>query len=140
MTKTASTPEPAPTTKILDFDKSVQHDAAFDCPPHVQRALRERADDGLEKYGTYLGAHNGRDALRDANQEALDLVVYLKQAELEKREGVSILFQKAVELADMLTTRINLESRAQELDIENDKFRDRLEIAEADLFRIRGGQ
>lgn len=35
---------------------------------------------GRERYGTPLQPHNGRDALVDAYQEALDLVVYLRQA------------------------------------------------------------
>ncbi len=34
---------------------------------------------GRERYGTPLQAFNGRDALIDAYQEALDLVVYLRQ-------------------------------------------------------------
>lgn len=38
---------------------------------------------GEEKYGTKLMSHNGRDALWDAYQEALDLVFYLRQAIIE---------------------------------------------------------
>lgn len=34
---------------------------------------------GKKKYGTYLQAHNGRSALQDAYEEALDLAHYLKQ-------------------------------------------------------------
>lgn len=41
---------------------------------------------GLRKYGTLLQAGNGRDALMDAYQEALDLVMYLRQA-IEERPG-----------------------------------------------------
>jgi hypothetical protein len=48
--------------------------------------LKERADVGKEKYGIYLKTNNGRDALWDAYQEALDLVMYLRQEILE-REG-----------------------------------------------------
>ena len=40
--------------------------------------------EGRRKYGTPLQAFNGRDALVDAYQEALDLVVYLRQA-IEER-------------------------------------------------------
>jgi len=36
------------------------------------------------KYHTYLLTHNGRDALIDAYQEALDLAMYLRQA-IEER-------------------------------------------------------
>lgn len=41
---------------------------------------------GISRYGTPLQAHNGRDALVDAYQEALDLCVYLRQA-IEERDG-----------------------------------------------------
>ena len=40
---------------------------------------------GRERYGTPLQTRNGRDALRDAYEEALDLAVYLRQA-IEERE------------------------------------------------------
>lgn len=46
--------------------------------------LEMRAEFGRKKYGTYLQTFNGRDALIDAYQEALDLVMYLKQALLER--------------------------------------------------------
>lgn len=46
--------------------------------------MQERDRIGTGKYGTPLQAHNGRDALVDAYQEALDLVVYLRQA-IEER-------------------------------------------------------
>jgi len=39
---------------------------------------------GLERYGTYLQAHNGRDMLRDAYEEALDLCIYLRGALYER--------------------------------------------------------
>lgn len=48
--------------------------------------LRRRRDFGLRKYGTLLQAGNGRDALRDAYDEALDLAVYLRQA-IEERDS-----------------------------------------------------
>ncbi len=41
---------------------------------------------GRARYGTPLQTHNGRDALVDAYEEALDLVVYLRQA-LEESHG-----------------------------------------------------
>ena len=48
--------------------------------------IRERAEAGKLKYGTYLETNNGRDPLWDAYQEALDLVMYLRQAILEKEQ------------------------------------------------------
>lgn len=41
--------------------------------------MRERDRIGRERYGTPLQANNGRNALVDAYQEALDLAVYLRQ-------------------------------------------------------------
>lgn len=41
---------------------------------------------GVERYGTPLQAFNGRDALWDSYQEALDLVVYLRQM-IAERDG-----------------------------------------------------
>lgn len=41
---------------------------------------------GRGRYGTPLQPYNGRDALVDAYQEALDLVVYLRQA-IYERDG-----------------------------------------------------
>lgn len=40
---------------------------------------------GRERYGTPLQPFNGRGALRDAYEEALDLCVYLRQAIEERR-------------------------------------------------------
>lgn len=48
--------------------------------------LRARKAAGLRKYGTTLQGMNGRDALIDAYQEALDLTQYLRQ-ELFERYG-----------------------------------------------------
>lgn len=49
--------------------------------------MRERDNVGRARYGTPLQAHNGRDPLIDAYQEALDLVVYLRQF-IEERGSV----------------------------------------------------
>ena len=47
--------------------------------------MKARNQTGIKRYGTPLQAHNGRDPLVDAYQEALDLVVYLRQA-IEERD------------------------------------------------------
>ena len=47
--------------------------------------LTNRALEGKEKYGEPLLAHNGRNPLWDAYQEALDLAMYLRQAIEENR-------------------------------------------------------
>ena len=68
----AATPQPHPTTgklTVLDY---------------VLADMAERAAAGFHKYGTHLQTHNGRDALWDAYQEAMDLCMYLRQAILER--------------------------------------------------------
>lgn len=50
----------------------------------VIQDMHERDELGRERYGTALQANNGHDALVNAYQEALDLVVYLRQA-IEER-------------------------------------------------------
>jgi len=56
----------------------------------VQSDLEERAQEGKREYGECLSPNNGRKALVDAYQEALDLVMYLRQkiAEDEIAEDV----------------------------------------------------
>ena len=53
--------------------------------------IHARRVHGIEEYGQAVFPHNGRDALLDAYEEALDLAIYLKQAMLERdatrREG-----------------------------------------------------
>ena len=64
----AAMPEPAPVgdgVVVLDL---------------VMKDLQDRAVAGEQKYGTKLRCNNGRNALYDAYQEALDLVMYLRQA------------------------------------------------------------
>lgn len=48
--------------------------------------IADRKAVGLERYGTLLQAHNGRDALMDAYQEVLDLAAFLRQV-IAERDG-----------------------------------------------------
>jgi len=56
------------------------------CWDLVLADMQERDGVGRERYGTPLQPHNGRDALKDAYAEALDLCVYLRQA-IYERDG-----------------------------------------------------
>lgn len=69
---TPNTPQPPPTGEGQDIASLVRAD------------IDERVAIGLDKYKTLLRAHNGRDALMDAYQEALDLMFYLRQAIAER--------------------------------------------------------
>lgn len=48
--------------------------------------IESRKAIGIERYGTALQPFNGRDSLRDAYEESIDLAMYLKQTMVE-REG-----------------------------------------------------
>lgn len=48
--------------------------------------IEARKQVGIQRYGTALQPHNGRDTLRDAYEEALDLAMYLRQA-IYERDG-----------------------------------------------------
>lgn len=50
----------------------------------VHADLEERNRKGRETYGGELRPHNGRDPLREAYEEALDLCVYLRWALMER--------------------------------------------------------
>lgn len=50
----------------------------------VVKDMQLRMAFGVRKYGTPLQPHNGRDALIDAYQEALDLCAYLRQLMYER--------------------------------------------------------
>lgn len=52
-------------------------------------ALAERREYGTRKYGRPLETHNGRDALTDAWEEALDLLTYLTQMRLERGDVIA---------------------------------------------------
>lgn len=52
----------------------------------VIKDMLERDQFGWKKYGVHLQPNNGRDALKDAYQEALDLAVYLRTA-IYERDG-----------------------------------------------------
>jgi len=54
----------------------------------VQQDIEARAQKGEQTYGERLKPNNGRDALVDAYQEALDLCMYLRQC-IEENKGES---------------------------------------------------
>ena len=62
--------------------------------PLVIDDMKQRDSKGRSVYGTPLMSHNGRDALIDAYQEALDLAVYLRQ-EIQERTTIQ-------EIVDMI--------------------------------------
>ena len=71
--KTRKGDQPLPETNDLPF---VQDQVIVD--------IEQRKQVGIERYGTPLQAFNGRDALQDAYEEAIDLCMYLKQLIIER--------------------------------------------------------
>lgn len=84
VTRTAdSTHNPAATPQ------HTPHGEGREILPLVIDDLKARIEYGTKKYGEPLKAFNTRDALMDAYQEALDLVVYLKQV-IEERNNPQV--------------------------------------------------
>jgi hypothetical protein len=98
----APEPAPIPTTGPAVWDL-VRADVAAQLGPGAIRDamlddMAERDRVGRVRYGTPLQTGNGRDALVDAYQEALDLCVYLRQA-VEEGAPEQRLFRDAVHFA-----------------------------------------
>lgn len=89
MSSTRPEPPPTPNAHPPVWDALI---AEIECHHETPAAIamlddmRARDAVGRERYGTPLQPWNGRDALVDAYQEALDLAVYVKQAQLENGE------------------------------------------------------
>lgn len=66
-------PEPVVNTRPIVYDLFAQD-------------LHTRYKVGLQRYGVALQPFNGRDALRDAYEEAIDLAFYIRQA-IYERDG-----------------------------------------------------
>ncbi|MFZ1493119.1 MAG: hypothetical protein WAU60_06860 [Candidatus Competibacter denitrificans] len=78
----------------------------------VTHDLERRAAEGRVKYGTLLRGFNGREALTDAYQEALDLAMYLRQLMYEQ----SALAAENTRLkSEIVQLRALLDQRADDL-------------------------
>lgn len=56
----------------------------------VKKDIEERLKIGKRKYGERLKSFNGRDALIDAYQEAIDLTLYLRQSIEERSQSLNL--------------------------------------------------
>ena len=114
-----SQPEPAPQpgeTRVLDLALKRWHDKP--CGEQIQADLIARAEEGLKKYGTYLETNNGRDALMDAYQEALDLLMCLEQENAERNirtnsSGYGMPIKIALETALFIRLALNRREERQ---------------------------
>lgn len=111
---------------FMDMSKLVQEQAAPvpNTRPAVWdlviRDMHERDAVGRERYGTPLQAHNGRDPLVDAYQEALDLVVYMRQAIEERTDAAPLQLGRSRLMLEAEVAR--LEARVTELQAANSKL------------------
>jgi NTP pyrophosphatase (non-canonical NTP hydrolase) len=68
------------------------HGTGVEIFPLVQADLAERERKGIATYGESLRANNGRKALQDAYEEALDQALYLRQKLEEEQSGFAYCF------------------------------------------------
>ncbi|WP_345154032.1 hypothetical protein [Micromonospora maritima] len=88
-------------------------EAAVPAAADVRADLVDREQLGIERYGTFLQAFNGRDCLLDAYQELLDLAVYLKQALVEGWAQLEIMYYAALAMAMHLKEEMQARDAAQ---------------------------
>jgi hypothetical protein len=72
---------------VKDAPPETLHFRVRDCD-ELLVLMRARDDLGAARYGVRLQSHNGRDAMRDAMEEALDLRVYLENLRMEHPESL----------------------------------------------------
>lgn len=101
--------------------------------PFRQRFVDEGAERdmlGLERYGTALRTHNGRDAGQDAWEEWYDLGKYLEQLRLEHADAL-------VEIGDLSSRLKRTTARLAAVERERDVWGDKAAsaAAEASAFR-----
>lgn len=70
--------------------------------PNMNEALEARDMVGQAKYGVSLQPYNGRDALVDSFQEGCDLIMYLRQAQLEGTPRAGALLLRAIALTEAI--------------------------------------
>lgn len=92
----------------------------------------ERDGVGRKRYGTPLQPFNGRDALVDAYQEALDLVVYLRQG-LEERKAVPVPLREQVAA---FHSKFKLNTRSTPTIPPDDEVRFRARLIAEEFFEV----
>ncbi|MGH3693252.1 MAG: hypothetical protein ACRDRX_04500 [Pseudonocardiaceae bacterium] len=76
-------------TEIADQPPPVPREGVISVQALVRVDLVERERIGVERYGTPLQAHNGRDGLVDLYQELLDAACYVRQL-IEERGAAPV--------------------------------------------------
>lgn len=78
--KSKDRPEDQPMPTVSEKSRDVQGS--------LIEMVRERRQLGIQRYGSPLMTHNGRNALQDALEEAVDLSAYLMQLRMEADDAV----------------------------------------------------
>lgn len=105
----ASKPEPKPKPGGEPVWQRAIDRALIDYAPYqIIEDMRERHIFGLEKYGVPLSTNDGRNALIDAYQEALDGYVYLVKEQLE---SLLSLADDIPELEDLTKMQLEIAER-----------------------------
>lgn len=72
--------------ELREQPKPVQIGESQEVFPYVLELIEDRVKSSEKDYGCKLHSFNGRDALYDALQEAIDCVFYLTQAIMERNK------------------------------------------------------
>ena len=92
-------PQPLPTNgEGAEVWPLIFNSTALVIPDWLRASMRERHAIGVQKYGTGLQVWNGRDPVVDAFQEAMDLVVYARQARERLQAMKKVEFNAAMTL------------------------------------------
>lgn len=106
----------------LDFPASPQPAPTGNGPevlPVVLGFLTRRQEHGRAKYGTTLRAHNGRDALQDAVEEAADKLMYLMQLRMQWPALVAQVRHDALEEAlQLVELQLQADPEGQETELD----------------------
>lgn len=104
-------PQPTGNGRIVLIEALAHSVTALDVEENdwLSVQLIERALQGKEKYGTYLRANNGRNALQDALDEALDGYMYATQLNMEQpsydAEELQRMFLDAAQLCKQMMSK-----------------------------------
>lgn len=68
-------------------DQALPNPGRDDVQARLIEAIQARREIGIQRYGSPLMTHNGRDAIQDAWEEAVDLAAYLTQMRMERNDA-----------------------------------------------------
>lgn len=101
--------DPHEFVKAVDTtEQPMPHGTGREIAPLVIADIESRMKIGEERYGERLKAFNGRNALQDAYEEALDLAIYLRQAMEERKNTTPLIDRVRAELDRLVEGKLML--------------------------------